>query len=281
MLIHIGYDISLNFSQATPVSLLLDVHPSRRHDFIFEDGLRVPGTTIDLGLDLYGNRTQRFLAQPGATRLAYSAVVKDSGLRETYPLGVPETPVAELPNYALHFLSGSRYCETDELAPIAWKLFGHIKPGFARVQAICEFVHNHIRFDYQAARSTRTAVAAYNERIGVCRDYAHLAIAFCRCLNIPACYVNGYLGDIGVPADPAPMDFSAWFEVYIDHRWVTMDARHNAPRTGRIVIARGRDAADVAMVTSFGPHQLVSFQVTCEEVAQPRINASQVSHAAA
>jgi transglutaminase-like putative cysteine protease len=270
MLIHVGYDIGLQFNAPTPLLLLMDVHPSRRRDVMFEDEVTIPGVSIERGLDLYGNRTQRLVAPAGPLELSYRAVVRDSGLLEEQPVNAMEVPVADLPNYAVHFLGGSRYCETDELTPIAWQLFGHIRPGYDRVKAICDFVHNRIRFDYQLARSTRTAFAAYNEQVGVCRDFAHLAIAFCRCLNIPACYVNGYLGDIGVPKDPAPMDFSAWFEAYIDHRWVTFDARHNVPRTGRIVLARGRDAADVAMITSFGPHMLTKFEVVCDEVAPQR-----------
>jgi transglutaminase-like putative cysteine protease len=270
MLIHVGYDLGLEFAAPTPLLLLLDIHAGRRRDVIFEDAANVPAVTIERGLDLYGNRTQRLVAPAGKLQLSYRAVVCDSGALEETPVNAREVPVADLPNYAMHFLSGSRYCETDELTTIAWQLFGNLKPGYARVKAICDFVHSHLRFDYQAARSTRTAFAAYNERTGVCRDFAHLAIAFCRCLNIPACYVNGYLGDIGVPIDPAPMDFSAWFEAYIDHRWVTFDARHNVPRIGRVVIARGRDAADVAMITSFGQHSLTQFTVVAEEVAPQR-----------
>jgi transglutaminase-like putative cysteine protease len=279
MLIHVGYDIGLQLYAPTPLLLLLDVHPSRRRDIIYENALNVPDVPIEHGLDLYGNRTQRLVAPPGPLKLSYRAVVRDSGVLDETPLNAREIPVADLPNYAMHFLIGSRYCETDELTPIAWQLFGNVPAGYARVKAICEFVHNHIKFDYQAARSTRTAAEAYKEGTGVCRDFAHLAIAFCRCLNIPAAYVNGFLGDIGVPPDPAPMDFSAWFEAYIDHRWVTFDARHNVPRTGRVVIARGRDAADVAMITSFGQHYLGEFKVVCEEVAPQRAE-QLTSHAA-
>ncbi|MET0431886.1 MAG: transglutaminase family protein [Hyphomicrobium sp.] len=271
MLIQIGYDIGLEFISPTPLLLLLDVHPSRRRDIIYEDALNVPDVAIERGLDLYGNRTQRLVAPAGQMKLSYRAVVRDSGELEETPFAAREIPVADLPNYAMHFLSGSRYCETDQLAAIAWQLFGKVPPGYQRVKAICDFVHNRIKFNYQAARSTRTAFEAYNEQTGVCRDFAHLAIAFCRCLNIPAAYVNGYLGDIGVPPDPAAMDFSAWFEAYIDHRWVTFDARHNVPRIGRVVIARGRDAADVAMVTSFGQHYLGEFKVVCEDVAPQRV----------
>ncbi|MBS0240220.1 MAG: transglutaminase family protein [Proteobacteria bacterium] len=270
MLIHVGYEIGLQLSAPTPLLLLLDVHPSRRREIIYEDALSIPDIPLKHGLDLYGNRTQRLVAPPGPLKLSYRAVVRDSGALEEQPLNAREISVADLPNFAMHYLSGSRYCETDELTPLAWQLFGNVPPGYARVKAICDFVHSHIKFDYQAARSTRTAAEAYKEGIGVCRDFAHLAISFCRCLNIPAAYVNGYLGDIGVPPDPEPMDFSAWFEAYIDHRWVTFDARHNRPRIGRIVIARGRDAADVAMITSFGQHYLGEFKVICEEVAPQR-----------
>jgi len=273
VLIHVGYDIGLEFASPTPLLLLLDIHTARRRDVIFEDELNAPDIVVERGLDLYGNRAKRLTAPAGPLKLSYRAVARDTGLVDDAPLDAREVPVADLPNYAMHFLGGSRYCETDELAPIAWQLFGHIKPGYGRVKAICDFVQNHIHFDYQAARATRSAFAAYNERTGVCRDFTHLAITFCRCLNIPACYVNGYLGDIGVPPDPAPMDFSAWFEAYIDHRWVTFDARHNVPRAGRIVIARGRDAADVAMITSFGQHKLTQFNIVAEEVAPKRAEA--------
>lgn len=282
MLICVGYDIALECVNPTPVHLLVDVHPSRRKDLIFEDQLYTPALNVDGGLDIYGNRTQRLVSPAGMLNLSYRAVVTDSGELDPRPVFGREVPVSELSNHALHFLSGSRYCETDELTAIAWQLFGNVPPGYPRVQAICDFVHSRIRFDYQLARSTRTAMDAYKEGVGVCRDYAHLAIAFCRCLNIPAVYVNGYLGDIGVPQDPAPMDFSAWFEAYIDHNWVTFDARHNKRRIGRIVIARGRDAADVAMVTSFGQHRLAAFKVVCEEIAPQTVEdgSIQISRAA-
>ncbi|MFN0219208.1 MAG: transglutaminase-like domain-containing protein [Hyphomicrobium sp.] len=267
MLIHVGYDITLEVAAPTPVNLLLDIHPCRHIDIALEDWQAQPATEVQRGRDLYGNVMRRFVVAPGLTRLSYRAVVRDSGLPDRQPVGAFETPIAELPDACLHFLAGSRYCETDELSVFAWNTFGKIAPGYARVQAICDFVHNHIRFDYQNARSTRTALGAYNEGTGVCRDFAHLAIALTRCLNIPARYVNGFMGDIGVPVDPAPMDFCAWFEAYIGGEWVTFDARHNHPRIGRIVIARGRDAADVPMVTSFGAHRLAEFTVVAEEVA--------------
>ena len=272
MLIHVGYDISLQVPVPTPINLLMDVHPSRAKDVMFDAPLEIPGVPVLRTHDAFGNVMRRIVSPAGITRLSYRAVVQDSGRADAQPLNACEVPVAELPTECLQFLLASRYCETDELSALAWNMFGHIQPGYHRVKAVCDFVHEHIRFNYQNARSTRTAFGAYNEGTGVCRDFAHLAIALTRCLNIPARYVNGYLGDIGVPKDPAPMDFSAWFEAYIGDEWVTFDARHNKPRIGRIVIARGRDAADVAMVTSFGQHYLAEFNVVADDVtpmAQP------------
>ncbi len=276
MLIHIGYDLQITLNAPTPVMLLLDVHPSRTNDLISYAPLKLPGIEIARSVDFYGNRMQRFLAPAGALNLSASGVIKDPGALDAIFPDATEVPVADLPDYCLHYLAGSRYCETDQVNEIAWSLFGKVKPGWTRVQAIVKFVHHHLRFSYPEASSTRTALGAYNERVGVCRDFAHLAIALCRCMNIPARYVNGYLGDIGVPVDPAPMDFSAWMEVYLDHRWITCDARHNKRRTGRIVIARGRDAADVAMITTYGAHTLGRFNVITDEIPgartlQPRL----------
>jgi transglutaminase-like putative cysteine protease len=193
-------------------------------------------------------------------------VIRDSGLPEFLPAGAKEHPVAELPDDVLVFLLGSRYCDTDKLLPIAWSLFGGMAAGWPRVEAILRYAHDRVRFDYAQARADRTAFDAHEERVGVCRDYAHLAIALCRCMNIPARYCTGYLGDIGVPADPSPMDFSAWFEVYLGGAWRTMDARHFHPRIGRIPIAYGRDAIDAAITTAFGTADLVEFTVFTEEL---------------
>ena len=194
-------------------------------------------------------------------------VIQDDGRPDVMTADAPETPVPELPDDVLVYLLGSRYCETDKLSQIAWNLFGQTRPGWSRVQAICDFTHQRIAFGYKYARNTRTAYEAYEERVGVCRDYAHLAVALCRCMNIPARYGTGYLGDIGVPPDPEPMDFSAWFEAYLGGRWHTFDARHNFPRIGRILVARGRDAADTPLLNTFGPHLLQSFKVWTDEVA--------------
>jgi transglutaminase-like putative cysteine protease len=203
---------------------------------------------------------------PGDTAFELSGVIEDPGTHEPQLSDEPAWPVSDLPADSLVYLLASRYCETDQLATRAWQLFGHLPHGASRVRAIVDYVHNHLTFGYKFARPTRTALEAHNERVGVCRDFAHLTITMCRCLNIPARYVNGYLGDIGVAKDPAPMDFSAWVEVFLGGRWFTLDARHNTPRIGRVVIAGGRDAADMPIVHSFGPHSLNEFTVVTEEV---------------
>ena len=269
MRIHIGFDIALDFAQPTPTLLLLNVHPSRRQDLIVPDLLRFdPDTVLSTYIDGFGNLCSRVLALPGRLRISTDAVIADSGLPDRAAPEAREIPVGELPSDVLVFLLGSRYCETDELSQAAWDLFGAIAPGWRRVQAIVDFVHAHLEFGYAHARATRTARDAYGERRGVCRDFAHLAVALCRCMNIPARYATGYLGDIGVPRDPAPMDFSAWFEAYLDGGWYAFDARHNRPRIGRIVMAYGRDAADVALTNSFGQHGLARFEVWTDEVPE-------------
>jgi transglutaminase-like putative cysteine protease len=272
MLIRCGYEITLSCTQPIPMVCVLDLHDDRKADLQFESGIQTaPQIPLRLYRDHFGNDCRRFVAPAGDTTLRNEAVIFDSGLLDPVVPAAQEIPIADLPDDSLMFLVGSRYCETDKLSQIAWDLFGHLQSGWGRVQAICDFVHQRIEFGYPFARSTRTAMEAYEERIGVCRDFAHLALTFCRCMNIPARYVNGYLGDIGVPADPAPMDFSAWIEVYLSGHWYTFDARHNVPRIGRIVVARGRDAADIPLINSFGPHILKQFTVWAEEEtgAQP------------
>jgi transglutaminase-like putative cysteine protease len=270
MLIRLGYEIAIACDQPTPVISLLDIHDDRRADVRRETKLvtspRVPVTEYH---DLFGNRCRRLMAPAGGVRLLYDALVEDSGAHDIVAPDAGETPVEALPDDVLGFLLGSRYCETDHMMAIAWDLFGSVAPGWPRVQAIVDYVHNRLSFGYGYARPTRTAAQAHEERVGVCRDFAHLTIALCRCMNIPARYVNGFLGDIGVPADPAPMDFSAWTEVWLDGRWYTFDARHNKPRIGRVVIARGRDATDVPLLHTFGPHRLSTFRVWTDEVATP------------
>jgi transglutaminase-like putative cysteine protease len=253
--------------QPTPMILMLNVHYSRVPDVIVADHLRTdPGVPITAYRDGFGNWCTRIVAPKGRTRITANAIVNDSGATDVIVPDARQLAVQDLPEETLVFLNGSRYCETDRLSPIAWGLFGNGPTGWGRVQAICDYVHNHIKFGYEHARMTRTALEAYFDQTGVCRDYAHLAVAFCRCMNIPARYCTGYLGDMGTPPPWGPMDFAAWFEVFLDGRWHTFDARNNTPRIGRILIARGRDAADVAISSTFGPNTLASFKVWTDEV---------------
>ena len=262
MLIRLGYEIAIDCVAATPVVSLLEIHKDRQADIKRQTRvLTSPSVPTKVFHDLHGNVCRRFTAPAGNFRILYDAAVEDSGETDAVNTLAKEVPVAELPDDVLGYLLGSRYCETDHLSGLAWQLFGQLPPGWARVQAIVDYVHNRLSFGYGYARSTRTAAQAHEERVGVCRDFAHLAITLCRCMNIPARYVNGYLGDIGVPLDPAPMDFSAWMEVFLDGKWYTFDPRHNRPRIGRVVIARGRDATDVPLLHSFGQHQLSLFKV--------------------
>lgn len=248
---------------------LLSVHPSRAVDLRTPAIIKSDGwALLSTNTDEFGNLRTRTIAPAGALRLSTDFVIEDSGLPDEQAPWAEEVAVSRLPEDAVSFLLGSRYCETDRLSSIAWSLFGSTPRGWARVQAIVDYVHRHLTFGYPFARSTRTAFEAYEERVGVCRDFAHLAIALCRCMNIPARYATGYLGDIGVPPVAAPMDFSAWFEVFLGGRWYTFDARHNVPRIGRILMARGRDAADCAITTTFGESRLVSFEIVTEEVEQ-------------
>lgn len=267
MLIHYGFRLSIRVSQPTPVLTRLDVHPSRRTDIVTEAPLLVAGTEAALPhIDLHGNLCRQMTLLPGESAFRLSGLVQDPGTHEAQLSDEAVWPVSDLPEDCLVYLLASRYCETDRLGAIAWQLFGHLPLGAARLKAVVDYVHDHLTFGYRFARPTRTALEAHEERVGVCRDFAHLTITLCRALNIPARYVNGYLGDIGVPNDPAPMDFSAWAEALVGGKWFTLDARHNTPRIGRIIIARGRDAADVPMLHSFGPHFLNEFSVVTEEV---------------
>ena len=265
--IRVGYELVYECPQPMPMILTLNIHYSRASDIVAPDLLTTsPSVPIAAYRDSFGNWCSRIVAPAGQIRLSSTAVVRDSGLPEIIVRDAPQHRVQDLPEETLLFLLGSRYCETDRLSDIAWNLFGHLPEGSARVQGVCDFVHNHIQFGYQHARATKSAWEVYHERVGVCRDYAHLAIAFCRCLNIPARYCTGYLGDIGVPPVNLPMDFSGWFEAYIGSSWYTFDARHNVPRIGRVLIARGRDAADVAISMTFGQAQLTGFRVWTDEV---------------
>jgi transglutaminase-like putative cysteine protease len=269
MLIRVGCEIEFVFPAPTPLILMLSLHPTRMPTVRLQENLQVePAVPISHFLDVNGNRCSRAVAPAGHVVFRNDAVVEDCGLPDLQNWDAPQGDVQDLPQDVLRFLLASRYCEVDsELNRFAWSRFAQTRPGWPRVQAICEFVHQHIRFDYQQARADRTALEAYRERVGVCRDYMHLAITLCRCLNIPARYCTGYLGDIGVRAAPYPMDFSAWFEAFLGGQWYAFDARNLVPRIGRVLMARGRDAADVAITTTFGLNQLYSFKVWTDEVA--------------
>ncbi|HTG25691.1 MAG TPA: transglutaminase family protein [Reyranella sp.] len=267
MKIRVGYELIYDFPQRTPMILVLGTHLTRASDVIVPDYLTTdPAVTISPYRDNYGNWCSRLVAPAGRMRLSGDGVVRDSGLPDVVAPSAPQHAVEDLPAETIVYLLGSRYCETDRLSDIAWQLFAQTAPGWARVQAICDYVHNHITFGYQYARPTKTAREAFDERNGVCRDYAHLGITFCRCMNIPARYCTGYLGDIGVPPVDAPMDFAGWFEAYLGGRWYTFDPRNNTPRIGRILIGQGRDAADVPISHTFGPNTLVSFKVWTDEI---------------
>ena len=268
MRIKLGYELVHEQPQPTPMLLMLSVHPSRAGDLLVPDRIVCePFLPITYYRDGFGNTCGRIVAPQGRLRLSASAIVRDTGEPDPIAADAPQQAIADLPDDSLVFLLGSRYCETDRLSDTAWSMFGATPPGGRRVQAICDFVHDRIAFGYQHARATKTAMDVFGERRGVCRDFAHLAVTLCRCMSIPARYCTGYLGDIGVPPDDAPMDFSAWFEAYLGGRWYTFDARHNRPRIGRVLVARGRDAADVALTTSFGPTTLTGFKVVTDEIA--------------
>ncbi len=266
MLIKCGFDISYECAADTPMLLTLHVRPERQADLQAPENFAIsPRVPVRHYHDGFGNFCTRIVAPAGVTRLTNDFVIRDSGLPDAQPQGARQLPVERLPDEVLVFLLGSRYCDTERLADMAWSLFRYVEPGWPRVMAICAYTHDRIKFGYEHARRDRTASEANAERVGVCRDFAHLAIALCRCMNIPARYCTGYLGDIGVPLDPNPMDFSAWFEVYLGDSWHTWDARHNCGRIGRILMARGRDATDAALSTSFGAANVVNFTVVTEK----------------
>jgi transglutaminase-like putative cysteine protease len=268
--IRIGFDIVYECTQPTPMVLMLNVHPSRQADLEKPDTIAfTPAVPSHIYADTFGNVCTRLVSPAGQLRIFTDTMINDVGVPEPIVPDARQHDIADVPDDALMYLLASRYCETDKLVSMAWALFGTTPPGWQRVQAICDFVNSRIRFGYPHASPTRTAADALTEQRGVCRDFAHLAITLCRCMNIPARYCTGYLGDIGVPRDPAPMDFSAWFEVYLGGRWYSFDARHNMPRIARILIGRGRDAADVAISTTFGYNILRQFNVWTDEQPGP------------
>jgi len=268
MKIRFGYDIAYQSEGAVPMVVMLSAQPAHEQRVLRSDTMEIePHVPRSNEVDAFGNTSTRFVCPAGLVRLTADGIIEDSGLPEAAILDAAEVPVAMLPAQTLTFLLGSRYCETDLLMVEAWRLFGHVEPGWNRVQAICDFVNRHVAFGYQYARSTKTAFETYNEGQGVCRDFAHLAITFCRCLNIPARYCTSYLGDIGVPIVDAPMDFAACMEVFLSGAWHTFDPRNNSRRIGRLMIARGRDAADVSISTAFGSSRLQSFRVWTDELS--------------
>lgn len=267
MLIRAGYCIAFDCAAPTPLLLLANIRPERTPDLVTPETLDIfPAVPWRSFYDRFGNCCTRLTAPSGRVTLTNDFTIADSGVAEVWPVGARQHPIEELPDDVLMYLMGSRYCDTQHLLAIAWSLFGHLPAGWPLVEAILSFTHQRIVFGYSNARNDRTAFEAYQERVGVCRDYAHLAVTLCRCMNIPARYCTGYVGDIGVPADPNPMDFSAWFEAYLGGAWHTLDARHNAPRIGRILMARGLDANDAAITTAFGAAILAEFTVVTVEL---------------
>jgi transglutaminase-like putative cysteine protease len=267
MRIRCGYEITVECPQPTPMLLLLNVHSSRHQDLETLDVVRTdPPLEVRQYHDGFGNLCSRIVCPAGRTMLSADFVIRDSGAPDPVPSEAFQHPVEELPDEVIVFLLASRYCEIEHLTDLAGRLFSDIPPGWPRAQAILDYAHQRIAFGYHHARPTKTAFEAHEERAGVCRDFAHLAITLFRCMNIPARYCTGYLPDIGVP--PAgEMDFSAWCEVYLGGAWRTVDARHNRPRIGRILMARGRDATDAAITTNFGPQTLAGFKVIAEELS--------------
>ena len=269
MKIRFGFEIEYNSSAGVPMVVLLSAQPNAQQRLVQSDALMLEPHVASVSyLDAFGNTCRRFICPAGTVRLRADGIVEDSGLPEAAAYDAQEVSVADLPPDAVQYLLGSRYCETDLLMSDAWRLFGHLAPGWSRVQAICDFVNQYVTFGYQYANSTKTAQQTYLQRTGVCRDLAHLAITFCRCLNIPARYCTTYLGDIGVPPVDAAMDFAGCMEVYLGGNWHSFDPRNNARRIGRILIARGRDAADVAFSTAFGNSRLQSFKVWTYEISE-------------
>ncbi len=266
MLIRAGYNIAYECAAEVPMLLTVHVRPERQKDLKTPEVLTTsPNVPYRTYIDMFGNVCTRLVAPPGLFTLSCDFVIQDSGLPDPEAPDAVQHPVDELPYDVLVFLLGSRYCETDRLSDTAWSLFGNTEPGWARAKAIVKYAHERIKFGYPFARPDKTAWDAHEEQKGVCRDYAHLAITLCRCMNIPARYCTGYLGDFGIPFDPSPMDFSAWFEVYLGGKWRTLDARHNKPRIGRILMAHGRDATDTAISNAFGSATLVRFEVISKD----------------
>ena len=264
MRIRIGHEMTIQTPQDTPLICLTTPETARQRDYVFpEDFTTTPSVPVQSYVDRFGNICRRMMAPAGVFTIYSDITVNDPGTRDEADLNAAEWPVEALPTEVLGFLTASRYVETDLVSDEAWRLFGNIAPGWNRVQYIVDHVNGSLVFDYKLASQFRTAASARNDGVAVCRDFAHLALAYLRALNIPARYVNGYVGDIGVPPAAAAMDFAAWIEVFLGGKWWTFDPRNNERRIGRVVVARGLDAADVPLINTFGPHALTGFRVWC------------------
>lgn len=272
MRIRLGATLTHDFPAPTPIIALLKVHPSQAGRLVAPERLEtLPSVPVETYVDGFGNLCTRMTAPAGRFTITTSGMIRDDGKPDPVMPTARQWPVEHLPAETIQFLLPSRYCESDLLSEEAWRRFEHTQPGWSRVQAVCDYVHTHLRFDYMKARATRTAAEANAERVGVCRDFTHLAVTFCRALNIPTRYCTGYITDIGEPQPWGAMDFAAWMEVWLDGRWWTFDPRNNAPRIGRTLVARGRDAADVPLIHSFGSYTLKGFEVIADEAADPPI----------
>ncbi len=274
MLIRFGFDIEFELPAPTVVTCMLYTHPCIARSLLEPDEVRAsPDLRIKTYWDGFGNRCGRIVAPTGRLRLTNNSLLEDSGRPDIVAPEARQLLVEDLPNETLLYLLASRYCEVDRFSNLAWHLFGSTSTGWPRVQAVCDWVHQHVKFDYKLTHPSKSAWDVYNEKVGVCRDFQHLAITLCRCLNIPARYATGYMGDIGIPLSADAMDFSAWFQVYLGGRWYDFDARNNIPRIGRILMATGRDAVDVALTTSFGTADLIKFVVWTDDVTETHVPA--------
>lgn len=266
MLIRVGCRLTYQMAADTPLIALLNVHYSRAGDLARPDHLVTsPSVPMSMYRDDFGNWCTRMVAPAGTFELSTEGLVRDEGLPDPVAPEAWQHTVESLPAETMVYLLGSRYCETDRMSDFAWQTFGQTPTGWARVQAICDFAHSHVRFGYEHSDPTQTAMQTLERGTGVCRDYTHLAVTLCRCMNIPTRYCTGYLSDIGVPPPHGPMDFAAWMEVYLAGQWWTFDPRNNTPLRGRILVAQGRDATDVPLTQTFGANTLTGFAVTCEE----------------
>ena len=274
MHIRVGCEFQYEATWPTPTVMLVEPHRDGAHTIVREEWKITPDIEKHAYYDIYGNLCQRLVLPQGAHSLSYDAVVKVSDDWDPVAPETPQLPVEDLPDDTLLYTLPSRFCQSDALSDTAWQLFGNSEPGWKRVQAVCDWVHEHIRFQYGTSTPLTSAVDVYEQSVGVCRDFTHLAVTFCRALNIPTRYVFGYIPDIGVPPPDDPMDFCAWMEVYLGDRWWTFDPRNNMPRVGRVLIGRGRDALDVAMVTSYGSPTLKQMTVWADEAQEPATEAA-------